>query len=150
MLLSQKIRERMIPIENYATIAPDATLREAAIALRSTFRTLEDGMHTQVGPRTVLVTDEKDKLVGILDFMCFLQNYFPQIGGLPEALAVRDIMLKVRGTTIDADASMEDGFKMAVQQKLTVLPVYKGDTAVGLIRDTDIFLAITDPLEEGS
>jgi len=146
MPLSQKISERMIPIENYATIAPDATLREAAMALRSTFRTLEDGMHTQVGPRSVLVTNENDKLVGILDFMCFLQNYFPQIGGLPKTLVVRDIMLKVRGT-IDADVSMEDGFKMVVEQKLTVLPVYKGDTAVGLIRDTDIFLAITDPLE---
>ena len=146
MPLSQKISERMIPIENYATIAPDATLREAAMALRSTFRTLEDGMQTQVGPRSVLVTNENDKLVGILDFMCFLQNYFPQIGGLPEALVVRDIMLKVKGT-IDADAGMEDGFKMVVEQKLTVLPVYKGDTAVGLIRDTDIFLAITDPLE---
>ena len=146
MPLSQKISERMIPIENYATIAPDATLREAAMALRSTFRTLEDGMHTQVGPRSVLVTNENDKLVGILDFMCFLQNYFPQIGGLPKTLVVRDIMLKVRGT-IDADVSMEDGFKIVVEQNLTVLPVYKGDTAVGLIRDTDIFLAITDPLE---
>ncbi len=149
MALSQTIRERMIPIENYATIAPDATLREAALALRSTFRTLEDGMHTQVGPRTVLVTDENDKLKGILDFMCFLQNYFPQIGGLPEKLVVKDIMLKVKGT-IDADASMEDGFKMVVQKKITVLPVYEGDKAVGLLRDTDIFLAITDKLEEES
>ncbi len=146
MPLSQKISERMIPIENYATIPPDATLREAAIALRSTFRTLEDGMQTQVGPRSVLVTNENDKLVGILDFMCFLQNYFPQIGGLPKALVVKDIMLKVRGT-IDADAGMEDGFKMVVQQKLTVLPVYKGGTAMGIIHDTDFFLTITDSLE---
>ena len=62
------------------------------------------------------------------------------------ALLVRDIMLKVRGT-IDADAGMEDGFKMVVQQKLTVLPVYKGGTAMGIIHDTDFFLTITDSLE---
>jgi len=49
--------------------------------------------------------------------------------------------------SIDADASMEAGFIMVVRQKLTVLPVYKSDTAVGLIRDTDFFLTITDPLE---
>jgi predicted transcriptional regulator len=35
-----------------------------------------------------------------------------------------------------------------VQKKVSVLPVYEGDKAVGLIRDTDIFLAITDNLEE--
>ena len=146
MPLKQKIRERMIPIENYAIIAPDATLREAALSLRTSFCDLDGGMRTAAGPRTVLVTDEKDKLLGILDFMCFLENYFPQIGGLPEKLKVKDIMLKVRGT-IDADVSLEEGFRMIVQKKISILPVYENDKAVGLIRDTDIFLAITDNLE---
>ena len=146
MPLSQTIRERMIPIENYAIIAPDATLREAALSLRTSFCELDGGMRTAAGPRAVLVTDENDKLRGILDFMCFLENYFPKIGGLPETLKVRDIMLKVKGM-IDADASMEEGLRTIVQNKLSILPVYDGDKAVGLIRDTDIFLAITDNLE---
>ena len=147
MPLSQKIRERMIPIEHYAIIDPDATLREAALSLRTSFCELDGGMLTTAGPRAVLVTDENDKLRGILDFMCFLENYFPKIGGLPERLKVEDIMLKVKGM-IDADASMEEGLRTIVQKKLSVLPVYEGDKAVGLIRDTDIFLAITDNLEE--
>ena len=146
MALTQKIRERMIPIENYAIIAPDATLREAALSLRTSFSELDGGMRTAAGPRTVLVTDKNDKLQGILDFMCFLENYFPKIGGLPEKLKVKDIMLKVKGT-IDADASLEEGLRTIVQNKISVLPVYDGDKAVGLIRDTDIFLAITDNLE---
>ena len=146
MPLSQTIRERMIPIENYAIIAPDATLREAALSLRTSFCELDGGMRTAAGPRNVLVTDENDKLLGILDFMCFLENYFPKIGGLPEKLKVKDIMLKVKGT-IDADASMEEGLRTIVHKKIGVLPVYDGDKAVGLIRDTDIFLAITDDLE---
>jgi CBS domain-containing protein len=137
----------MIPIENYATIAPNSTLREAALSLRTSFCELDGGMRTAAGPRTVLVTDENDRLLGILDFRCFLENYFPQIGGLSEKLKVKDIMLKVKGT-IDADASMEDGLKMIVQKKLGVLPVYEDEKAVGLIRDTDIFLAITENLEE--
>ncbi len=58
-------------------------------------------------------------------------------------------MLKVKGA-IDANVSMEDGFKTIVQKKISVLPVYDGDKAVGLIRDTDIFLAITENLEEGN
>jgi CBS domain-containing protein len=137
----------MIPIENYAIIAPDSTLREAALSLRTSFCELDGGMRTAAGPRNVLVTDENDKLLGILDFMCFLENYFPKIGGLPEKLKVKDIMLKVKGT-IDADASMEEGLRTIVQKKISVLPVYEDDKAVGLIRDTDIFLAITDDLEE--
>jgi CBS domain-containing protein len=145
MPLNQKIRERMISIENYATIAPDATLKDAALSLRKSFSELKGGMRTAAGPRCVLVTDENDNLLGILDFRCFLKNYFPQIGGLSETMYVKDIMLKVQGT-IDADASMEDGFTEIVQKKLSVLPVYEGDKAVGLIRDTDIFLAITEDL----
>jgi predicted transcriptional regulator len=137
----------MIPIENYATINPDATLRAAALSMRKSFSELEGGMRTAAGPRCVLITDKNDKLVGILDFMCFLENYFPQIGGLPEKLKVEDIMLKVKGS-IDADASLEDGFRTIVQKKISILPVYEGDIAIGLIRDTDIFLAITDNLEE--
>ncbi len=136
----------MIPIENYATIAPDATLREAALSLRTSFSELDGGMRTAAGPRTVLVTDENDKLRGILDFMCFLENYFPKIGGLPQKLKVKDIMLKVKGT-IDADATLEEGLRTIVQNKISVIPVYDGKKAVGLIRDTDIFLAITDNLE---
>jgi len=146
MPLSQSIRERMIPIENYATIYPEATLKEAALALRTAFCELDGGMCTVAGPRSVLVTDENGRLRGILDFMCFLKNYYPQLHGLAETLKVGDIMLKVKGA-IDADANMEEGLKLIVQHSISVLPVYKGDKAVGLIRDTDFFLAITDGLE---
>ena len=148
MTLKQTIKERMIPIENYATITPNATLRKAALSLRKSFFELDGGMRTVAGPRTVLVTDENGKLVGILDFKCFLENYFPQIGGLAKKIMVKDIMLKVKGA-IDASASVEEGLKKIVQKKISVLPVYDGDKAVGLIRDTDIFLAITDSLEKG-
>ena len=147
MSLEQTIKERMIPIENYATIDPDATLIEAALSLRTSFCELDGGMRTVAGPRAVLVTDKKGKLKGVLDFMCFLENYYPQIGGLSETLKVKDIMLKVKGF-IEADASLEAGLQTIVQKKVSILPVYDGEQAVGLIRDTDIFLAMTENLEE--
>ncbi len=147
MPLDQTIKERMIPIENYATIHPEATLREAARSLRTSFYKLEGGMRTIAGPRTVLVTDEDKRLLGILDFKCFLENYFPQIGGLPQKMLIKDIMLTVRGA-IDSSASLEEGLREIVQNKISVLPVYQEDKAVGILRDTDIFLAITDSLEK--
>ncbi len=149
MSLKQTIKERMIPIENYATITPDATLRKAALSLRKSFFELDGGMRTVAGPRAVLVTDESRKLLGILDFKCFLENYFPQIGGLAKKIMVKDIMLKVRGA-IDVSASMEEGLKTIVQNKISILPVYDGEKAVGIVRDTDVFLALTDGLEKGN
>ena len=41
MPLKQLIKEKMIPIKNYATIAPGATLIEAAISLRTSFCELD-------------------------------------------------------------------------------------------------------------
>ena len=146
MPLDQIIEERMIPIKNYATITPDATLREAALSLRKSFFELDGGMRTVAGPRAVLVTDEDEKLLGILDFKSFLKNYFPQIGGLGQKIMVKDIMLKVKGA-IDVSATVEEGLTAIVQKKISILPVYDGDKAVGIVRDTDIFLAITDSLE---
>lgn len=147
MPLKQPINERMIPIENYATINPDATLRQAALSLRQSFFELDGGMRTVAGPRAVLVTDENEKLLGILDFKSFLKNYFPQIGGLGKKIMVKDIMLKVKGA-IDASATVEEGLTAIVQNKISILPVYDGEKAVGIVRDTDIFLAITDSLEK--
>lgn len=184
MLLKQKIKDRMIPIENYSTVKPDATLRDAALSLRTSYCELDAGMCTEAGPRTVLVIDDKGKLVGIMDFRSFLETLIPEIaGGLTEKLAalgvsiafaqadaasldesrlgfnarvlknaetkVRDIMLKVKGT-IDADARLIDGLKKVFRGKITVLPVYDGDKLVGVLRDTDLFLAVTDILEAGS
>jgi len=174
----------MIPINKYATVTPNATLKEAAQSLRTSYCELDSGMCTEAGPRTVLVVDENNKLVGIMDFRNFLEVLIPEIaGGLSAKLAslgvsiafaqadsasldesrlgfnarvlknaetkVRDIMLRIRGT-IDADASLMDGLKKVFRGKITVLPVYDGDKLVGVLRDTDLFLAVTDILEVGS
>lgn len=182
MALKRKIKDRMIPIERYATVSPDATLKEAAISLRTSHCELETGMCTEAGPRTVFVIDENDKLVGILDFNSIIGTLIPEIaGGLSAKLQalgvsiafaqadsasldesqlgfqarviknakikVADIMLKTRGT-IDADVSLMDGLKKMYRNKITKLPVYEGGKLVGVLRDTDLFLAVTDVLEE--
>lgn len=181
MPLKRKVKDRMIPIENYSTIGPDATLKEAALSLRTSYCELESGMCTEAGPRTVLVVDDNGKLAGILDFRNFLETLIPEIaGGLSAKLAamgvsiafaqadaasldesmqglkarviknadtkVRNIMMKIRGT-IDADESLMNGLKKMFRNKITVLPVYENDKLVGVIRDTDFFLAVTDIFE---
>jgi CBS domain-containing protein len=182
MLLKQKVKDRMIPLENYPTVSPEATLREAALSLKTSFCELESGICTEAGPRTILVVDQAGMLIGILDFKSFLETMIPEIaGGLTARLSalgvsiafaqadaetldesrlgfrarviknaqakVRDIMLKVRGT-IDADAPLIDGMKKMFRNKIIVLPVYKSGKLVGVLRDTDLFLAVADVLED--
>ncbi len=182
MFLKEKVRDRMIPIRNYAMVTNDGTLREAAIALRGSYCELETGMCTEAGPRTALVIDGNGNLVGILDFRAFLSTLIPEIaGGLSAKLSalgvsmtfaeadassldesrlgfnarvlknaetkVTDIMLKLQGT-IEADASLMDALKTIFRKKITVLPVYEGEKLVGVLRDTDLFLAVTDTLEQ--
>jgi len=60
---------------------------------------------------------------------------------------VSDIMLKLRGT-IDADAGFLDALKVIYRNKVTVLPVFEGDKLVGVLRDSDLFLAAATVLME--
>ena len=182
MPLKQKVRDRMISIQNYSTVNQDATLKEAVLALRKSYCELETGMCTEAGPRTVLVLDAKGYMVGILDFRSFLAVLIPELTGglaakfqaleasvvfaqagvpdLDEAnlnfrarvkknaeTRVKDIMLKVRGT-IEADAGLTDSLRMLYRNKITVLPVYENDRLIGVLRDTDLFLAIADIFQE--
>ena len=184
MLFECKIMERMIPLENYTTIHPDATLKEAALSLRTSYCELDSGMCTEAGPRTVLVVDSNGKLVGILDFRCFLEALIPEIAGrLSAKLAslgvsltfaeagashlddagldfdgrvrknaqtkISDTMLKVRGS-IQSGECLMDALKKMFKNKINVLPVFEGEKLVGVIRDTDLFLSVTDILTEQS
>ncbi len=105
MLFKQKVRDRMIPIQNYPTVKPDVTLKDAALSLRTSYCQLDAGMCAEAGPRTVLVIDENDKLVGVLDFRSFLKTLIPEIaGGLSaklEALGVSIAFAQADAESLD-------------------------------------------------
>ncbi len=60
---------------------------------------------------------------------------------------VKDIMLKVRGT-IQADADLMDAIKLMYRNKITVLPVYEDKKLIGVVRESDLFLAVADVLND--
>lgn len=62
-------------------------------------------------------------------------------------IVVRDVMLKIRGT-IDADADLIEALKLMYNNKITVLPVYEGTKLVGVLRESDLFLAVAEILAE--
>jgi CBS domain-containing protein len=56
-------------------------------------------------------------------------------------------MLKIRGT-IGADQGFLDALKMIYRNKITVLPVDVEGKLVGVLRDSDLFLAAANVLIE--
>jgi CBS domain-containing protein len=179
MFLKKKVRDLTIPLERYAAVEPESTLKDAVLGLRASYCQMETGMCTEAGPRTMLVV-ENGELLGILDFRSILAVLIPEVaGGLTERLEalgvsiafaevsassmdesrakfharvirnanvkVKDVMLKVRGT-IQADAELLDALKLIFRNKITKIPVYEGKTLVGIVRETDLFLAVADIL----
>ena len=63
------------------------------------------------------------------------------------SVPVKDVMLKIRGT-IEGDADLMEALKAIYRNKIVVLPVVEGGKVVGLLRDTDLFLAMADVLVE--
>ena len=60
---------------------------------------------------------------------------------------VGDVMLKLRGH-IESDAEIMKALKLMHRNKVTVLPVIDGDTVVGVLRDSDLFLATANILAD--
>jgi len=61
---------------------------------------------------------------------------------------VKDMMLKIRGKGIQADARLIDALRSIYRLQVTVMPVYDDKQLVGVVRDSDLFLAIASILSE--
>ncbi len=61
---------------------------------------------------------------------------------------VSDMMLRIHGKGIEADSRLIDGLRMLYKHKVTVIPVYDGEELVGVLRDSDLFLATANILAQ--
>lgn len=115
MLFKLKVKDRMIPIQNYPTVKPDVTLKSAALSLRTSYCELDAGMCTEAGPRTVLVLDENEKLVGVVDFRSFLKTMIPEIaGGLSAKLEALGVSIAFAQADAESLDESQLGFKARV------------------------------------
>jgi CBS domain-containing protein len=61
---------------------------------------------------------------------------------------VGDVMLKLRGKNATTDMTLVDALKLMHRNKVTVLPVYENNILMGILRDSDLFLATASILSE--
>ncbi len=61
---------------------------------------------------------------------------------------VGDMMLKVRGKGVQADDFLIEGLRAMHRLRVTVMPVYEGNTLVGVLRDSDLFLTLASAFDK--
>lgn len=144
MPLRQKVREIMVPLDQYAVVSPEATLREAVSALRGSYCQLDTGYCTEAGPRTVMVVNEGQQLVGILDFASILKVLVPEVAGtLSQKIQALEVSVvfaeagieKMDISQADLKARVEQNAQVKVKQ--IMLP-----SRVNVEAETDVLSAL--------
>lgn len=166
----KKVREVMIPLKKYPHIPQWFTLRQAVAIVRESSFECAGAFE----PRTVLVFDEKHRLMGILTLRDLLKGLEPgfvrerelrktdptfQIeegellgpGMRKQAdKPVSEVMSPVK-VSIKADDSLATAIFVMVRENVGMMPVMEEDQVVGMVRLTDLFLeasqAILDEID---
>lgn len=162
MYANKKVRDIMVPISEYPVICETAPVA-GALRVISDFFHKKDG--TWYGFQSVLVVNEKDKLVGIITLRSFLKAFKIQsvlehiLTGDPTALfflprfhqsheiQARDIMRPLNLITVQADSNIFSAMVSMVEGNVNSLPVLSGTELVGVVRTIDLFWAVGEYLE---
>ena len=166
--VEKTVREVMIPIEDYTTLNQDSTIKEAIDKLRESFLAkVSTSRIMETGHRSILVFDNRGKIMGILAIIDLLQAIMPGYLSAPKpstadsiqyspmfwtgmfqrevvrlgAKKIKDVMSPAPHT-INADANlMEAAYTMVYQNKRRLTVMDSGEV-VGVIREQDLFFEI--------
>jgi len=164
----------MVPFSSFSTIHEDRSVAEAIeVILRSfqmimTTTTVHETLH-----RSTLILDKRDRVVGVLSFTDLLEGMQPaymrllkdrplmadsvhveplSFSGMFTVMArdlakkkVKELMSEAP-PTIDADANLMEATNRLLALKVRRLLVMDGDTAVGVIREQDLFFELANVL----
>lgn len=158
----KKVKDLMIPLEDYPHIPYWFTLRQAMAIVREASIKFEGYL-----PRSVLVFDEKYHLLGMLTLRDIIRGLEPSFlkesdlikpdpslnvllqdllsPGLKEASQkpVSDVMSPIK-VTVGADESMGKALFLMMKENVGVVPVMQENKVVGMIRLSDLFKVVSD------
>lgn len=160
----KRVKDIMIPIDEYSSVSANSTVREAISVLKKSF--CPDPGEACNGHRTVLVYDNS-KLVGLITFRALLTAIEPRFikvdqwavpvfweGLFTERCReearkkVKDIMTPITLVTLEADDTIIKAVHAMIKHKLGSLPVVKDGVVVGMVRITEIFHEISNLVTE--
>jgi len=160
---SKKVKDLMIPLEDYPHIPYWFTLRQAMAIVREAAIKFEGAFE----PRAVLVFDEKYQLMGMLTLRDIIKGLEPRflqetglikmdpsltvlVGdlfgpGLKEASQkpVSEVMSTIKVTIQGSDPIAKALFLM-IKENVGMMPVIQNNKVVGMIRLSDLFKEISE------
>jgi CBS domain-containing protein len=159
MPYEKKVKDLMIPLEDYPHIPYWFTLNQAVIIVREAAIKYEGSFE----PRAVLVFDEKYHLLGILTLKDIVRGLEADLlgGSGGSALSWQELVgLKLQKqaekqvsevmspfkVTVSSSDSLVKALALMLQENVERIPVLEGDKVVGLIRLADLFKEISGAL----
>ena len=160
---TKKVKELMIPLEDYPHIPYWFTLRQAMAIVREAAIKFEGSFE----PRAVLVFDEKYQLMGMLTLRDIIKGLEPRFmhetalvksdpnltvlmgdlfgPGMREASQkpVSEVMSPIKITVQGSDPIAKALFLM-IKEGVGVMPVIQDSKVAGMIRLSDLFKEISD------
>lgn len=164
----KKVRDLMIPISEYATVALSASIQEAVRLLETI---LDESCCSSY--RSVLVMDENGNALGILTLRDLIKAIAPQVVDpnlLPNSITwiiedttpngyladifsaergksqaqktVREVMGKMNLITVEAETPLIKAVHIMIQKNIGTLPVIDQGKLVGIIRINEVFREI--------
>jgi CBS domain-containing protein len=155
----KKVREVMIPLEDYPHIPQWFSLRQAVAIVRESSIKYAGVFK----PRAVLVLNEDHRLVGILTLRDLLKGLKPDFLRVDVTLAaqmddwlgpdlkkqadrpVSEVMGPVKAS-VQADDSLVKALYLIIKENVGTMPVLEEDKVVGMVRLTELFLEISQEI----
>ena len=163
MPYAKKIKDLMIPLEDYPHIPYWFTLRQAMAIVREAAIKFE----VTFEPRAVLVFDEKYQLMGLLTLIDIIKGLEPRLFKETELIKmdatlttltedllgpaikeqsqkpVNEVMSPIRAT-VDAEDLAVKALYLMIKENVSPIPVMKENKVVGMIRLFDLFREISE------
>ncbi|MCK9376115.1 MAG: CBS domain-containing protein [Syntrophobacterales bacterium] len=163
MPYDKKVKDLMIPLEDYPHIPYWFSLRQAMAIVRETSIKFEG----QFEPRAVLVFDEKYQLMGILTLRDIIKGLEPRFlhetnlikadpsltvlmgdlfgPGLKEASQkpVSEVMSPIRAT-IQGNDPVGKAIFLMIKEDVGMMPVIQDSKVAGMVRLSDLFKEISE------
>ena len=163
MPYSKKVKDLMIPLEDYPHIPYWFTLRQAMAIVREASIKFEGSFE----PRAVLVFDEKYQLMGMLTLRDIIKGLEPKFAkdagmikadptlavlmgdmfgpGMKEASqkAVSEVMSPIK-VTVNGDDPITKALFLMIQENVGMMPVLLDKKVVGMVRMSELFKEISD------
>lgn len=160
------VSDFMVPIEQYAKLNFNESLKRAVETIKSTFARCEKGVVK--GHRSVLVMDDHDNLVGILTVRSILaavdkasmsdsshgiswKGFFARDYKKALDIPVKNVMLPIINIFVLENSTLSYASHLSLSNKVNLLPVMDNKMkVVGIIRSIDILNALGDIIENGN